>query len=82
MYQKFLKTCKWFRKLVCNLFGLKNVGVLDVPTSIYSDFKVNYLVYDQNGAVLFGTKTLREALQKRNRKDKVGLGITVIYNKY
>lgn len=82
MYQKFLKTCKWFRKFVCSNFGLSGVERLTIPFPFYSDFDVNFLVYDKTGTVLNGTRTLREAIKERNKRGIETVGISVIYNKY
>lgn len=77
MRKFFLKHSRWYRKLIHKLFGIKEVDILEIPTSVYGDFSVNYMVYDKEGKVTKGFKTLREAL-----KNKGNLGLTVLYEGY
>lgn len=82
MYQNFLKYSKLFRRLVCKYYGIRGVTRLTIPFPFYSDFSLNYLLYNEKGEVVKGFKSLREAIREQKRSNQRELGITVIYNKY
>ena len=77
MRKLFLKYCKPYRKFVCKFFGIEGVGRISIPMRLYSNFDNHYLLYDNEGNAKAGYKTLFEALKNKN-----GMGITVIYDKY
>lgn len=79
MQKFFLKHCKIYRKLVDKLWGLKNIHYFHIPFGIYGNFDVHYMLYNQEGNVKQGCRTLQEALQIRKTTN---YGITVLYDRY
>lgn len=73
----FLKHCRLYRVLIHKLFGKYEVEWLNIPSSIYGDFSVHYLGFDEVGNVQKGFHSLVDALRNRG-----GLGLTVLYDKY
>lgn len=80
MRKLFIKYCRPYRWLICKLLHKPHsgeCGKLTIPFGIYGNFDVHYLIYDENGYVHNGFRTLREAL-----KNKGNMGLTVLYDKY
>lgn len=51
-----------FWKLVHKRYGNTKRGYLNVPVGYLSDPDTNYLLYNTEGLVVAGTRTLREAI--------------------
>lgn len=75
MRKFFINHCTLYRRLICKLFGAKNVPTLHFPIGILGDWTIFYVAYDENGNVQKGFKTLLEAI-----KNKGNLYLSVLYD--
>ena len=75
MRKFFINNCSLYRKLICKLFGAKNVSTLHFPCGILGNWNIFYVGYDADGNVKKGFKSLGQAL--RNKGD---LYLSVLYD--
>ena len=75
MRKFFINHCTLYRRLICKLFGAKNVSALHFPCGILGDWNIFYVAYDENGNVKKGYKTLFEAI-----RNKGNLYLSVLYD--
>ena len=75
MRKFFINHCTLYRRLICKLFGAKNISTLHFPCGILGDWNVFYVAYDENGNVQKGFKTLLDAI-----KNKENFYLSVLYD--
>lgn len=63
----------WFHRK----YAKQNVGKINIPMTILTRFDFHYFLYDENGDVVDGTKTILEALHKHK---KSGLYVTRVWD--
>jgi len=75
MLQRLWIQSAWYRKIIHKLYGLENMPhKLSFPIGILANFDIHYILYDEQGDVISGYNTLREAVS-----NKLKYGISVLY---
>lgn len=75
MRKFFINNCSLYRRLICKLFGAKNVSALHFPCGILGDWNIFYVAYDEKGDVKKGFTNLFDAI-----KNKGNLYLSVLYD--